>query len=139
MLVSNASEIALSLHPSPISDVSAFKRMRALVSNCAGLLPEWIKASSRSRSSALSFTTYFLTAISFPDTNHLHHLILATEIQKITTDLMTLVTSGATPIDCPAFGFAHFAGDPIAVLASVLAPIGSKSLLFPCAGERTGN
>ncbi len=38
MLVSNAAEIALSLHPSPISDVSGFNRMRTLVSNCAGLL-----------------------------------------------------------------------------------------------------
>src|SRR5208337_608287 len=93
MLVSNAAEIALSLHPSPISDVSAFNRMRALVSNCAGLLPAWIKASSRARSSTLSFTTYFLTAISFPATNHLHRLILATEIQKNATDSMTLATS----------------------------------------------
>ena len=92
MLVSNAAEIALSLHPPPITDVSAFKRMRALVNNCAGLLPAWIKASSRSRSSALSFTTYFLTAISFPDANHLHRLILATEIQKNTTISMTLAT-----------------------------------------------
>src|SRR5208283_3304497 len=93
MLVSNAAEIALSLHPSPISDVSAFNRMRALVSNCAGLLPAWIKASSRARSSALSFTTYFLTAISFPATNHLHRLIPATEIQKNATVSMTLGTS----------------------------------------------
>src|SRR5271166_6242737 len=66
---------------------------KVLVSNCAGLLPAWIKASSRARSSALSFTTYFLTAISFPATNHLHRLILATEIQKNATDSMTLATS----------------------------------------------
>ena len=97
MLVSNAAEIALSLHPSPISDVSAFNRMRALVSNCAGLLPAWIKVSSRARSSALSFTTYFLTAISFPATNHLHRLIMATEIQKNATDSMTLATRGGPP------------------------------------------
>src|SRR5271165_1546451 len=70
-LVSSAAEIALSLHPSPASETSAFRRMRALVSNCAGLLPARTRASSRSRSSALNFTTYFLTAISFPDTNHL--------------------------------------------------------------------
>ena len=38
MLVSSAAEIALSLQPSPASDTSAFNRMRALVSNCAGCL-----------------------------------------------------------------------------------------------------
>jgi hypothetical protein len=38
----------------------------------AELLPARIKPSSRSRSSALKFTTYFLTAISFPATNLLH-------------------------------------------------------------------
>jgi hypothetical protein len=71
-LVSSAAEMALSLHPSPASETSAFSRMRALVSNCAERLPARTMASSRSRSSALSFTTYFLTAISFPPTNHLH-------------------------------------------------------------------
>ncbi len=59
-------EIALSLQPSPLSDVSAFNRIRALFSDCAGLLPAWIKASNRSRSSALSFTTYFLDRNLFP-------------------------------------------------------------------------
>jgi len=82
MLVSNAAEIALSLHPSPISEVSAFNRMRALVSNRARLLPASIKASNRARSSALSFTTYFVTAISLPATNHPHRLVVATEIHK---------------------------------------------------------
>ncbi len=93
MLVSNAAEIALSLQPSPASDTSAFNRMRAFVSDCAGCLPAQIIASSRSRSSALNFTTYFLTEISLPDTNHLHRRIAATEIQKNTTDSMTLATS----------------------------------------------
>src|SRR5277367_6430355 len=40
MLVSSAAAIALSLQPSPASDTSALRRMRALVSNCARLLPE---------------------------------------------------------------------------------------------------
>src|SRR5271157_1618515 len=90
MLVSNAAEIARSLQPSPVSDTSAFSRMRAFVSDCAGCLPAQIIASSCSRSSALSFTTYFLTEISLPATNHLHRRIAATEIQKNTTDSMTL-------------------------------------------------
>ncbi|HKN30666.1 MAG TPA: hypothetical protein VJY34_23445, partial [Roseiarcus sp.] len=47
----------------------------------------------RSRSSALNLTTYFLTAISLPATNHLHRRIAATEIQKNTIDSMTLATS----------------------------------------------
>ena len=38
-LVSSATEIALSLHPSPASDTSAFKRIRAFVSDCAGCWP----------------------------------------------------------------------------------------------------
>src|SRR5271166_5402401 len=92
MLVSNAAEIALSLQPSPASDTSAFNRMRAFVSDCAGCLPAQIIASSRSRSSALNFTTYFLTEISLPATNHLHRRIAATEIQKNTADSMTLAT-----------------------------------------------
>src|SRR5208337_4863450 len=92
MLVSNAAESALSLQPSPASDTSAFSRMRAFVSDCAGCLPAQIIASSRSRSSALNLTTYFLTEISLPATNHLHRRIAATEIQKNTTDSMTLAT-----------------------------------------------
>src|SRR5208282_423059 len=92
MLVSSASEIALSLQPSPASETSAFSRMRAFVSDCAGCLPAQIIASSRSRSSALNFTTYFLTAISLPATNHLHRRIAVTEIQKNTTDSMTPAT-----------------------------------------------
>ena len=46
---------------------------------------------------ALNFTTHFLAEISLPATNHLHRRIAATEIQKNTTDLMTLVTSRALP------------------------------------------
>src|SRR5271165_1653092 len=53
-------------------------------------------ASSCSRSSALSFTTYFLTEISLPATNHLHRRIAATEIQKNSTDAMTLATTPLT-------------------------------------------
>ena len=64
MLVSSASAIRLSLHPSPASDTSAFRRMRAFVSKCGARLPLRIKSSSRARSSSLSSTTYFLTATS---------------------------------------------------------------------------
>ena len=46
-------------------------RMRAFVSFCAECLPLRIKVSSRSRSSAVSFTTYFFTAISLAATNRL--------------------------------------------------------------------
>src|SRR5271165_1601634 len=95
MLVSNAAEIALSLQPSPASDTSAFRRMRAFVSDCAGCLPAQIIVSSCSRSSALSFTTYFLTEISLPATNHLHRRIAATEIQRNSTDSMTLAILGS--------------------------------------------
>jgi hypothetical protein len=62
--------------------LSAFKRIRAFVSSWAERLPLRINSSSRSRSSASSLTTYFLTAISFPATNHLHRCLAATEIQK---------------------------------------------------------
>src|SRR5271166_2085331 len=93
MLVSSATEIAPSLQPSPASDTSALSRMRAFVSDCAGCLPAQIIASSCSRSSALSLTTYFLTAISFPATNQLHRPCATTEIQKNATESMTLATS----------------------------------------------
>ena len=46
MLVSSAAAIRLSLQPSPASDTSAFKRMRAFVSSCAERLPERIKSLS---------------------------------------------------------------------------------------------
>ena len=73
MLVSRASAICLSLHPSPASETSAFNRMRALVSCRAGCLPICISALSRSRSSLLRVTTYFFTAIRFAVTTYLRH------------------------------------------------------------------
>jgi hypothetical protein len=60
--------------------------------DCAGCLPAQIIASNRSRSSALNFTTYFLSEISLPATNHPYRRIAATEIQKNTTDSTTLAT-----------------------------------------------
>lgn len=63
-------------------ETSAFNRMRAFVSNCAECLPEPIKSVSFARSSALSRTTYFLTAISFPATNHLQRCSAAPVIQN---------------------------------------------------------
>ncbi len=47
---------------------------------------------SCSRSSALSRTTYFLTAIFFPDTNHLHRCFKATVIQNLPSKSTTGVT-----------------------------------------------
>src|SRR6478735_2213064 len=64
-LVSRALMIRLSLQPSPASETSAFNKIRAFSSRCAGLFPFRISASSRSRSSPLSRTTYFFTEISF--------------------------------------------------------------------------
>src|SRR6476659_9124069 len=63
-LVSRALLIRLSLQPSPASETSAFNKIRAFSSRCAGLFPFRISASSRSRSSPLSRTTYFFTEIS---------------------------------------------------------------------------
>src|ERR1700675_4325560 len=99
MLVSSAAAIRLSLQPSPASDTSAFKRMRAFVSSCAERLPLLINSSSWARSSALNRTTYFLTAISFPATNHLHRWLAATEIQKLPSFSMTGATRPWTPAD----------------------------------------
>ena len=65
-LVSSALIIRLSLQPSPASETSAFNKMRAFNSRCAGLFPFRISASSSARSSVLSLTTYFFTATSFP-------------------------------------------------------------------------
>jgi hypothetical protein len=47
---------------------------------------------SLSEPAPLNLTTYFLTAISFPATNHLHRRITVAEIQKNATDSMTLAT-----------------------------------------------
>src|SRR5580704_16142321 len=63
-LVSRAAMILLSLHPSPASEISAFNKMRAFSSRCAGLFPLRIKPSNCSRSSALSRTTYLFTDFS---------------------------------------------------------------------------
>jgi len=65
MLVSKALMIRLSLQPAPASETSAFNNILAFSSRCAGLLPFRISASSYSRSSPLSRTTYFFTEISF--------------------------------------------------------------------------
>jgi hypothetical protein len=46
-------------------DTSAFNKIRAFSSRCAGLFPFRISVSSCSRSSSLSLTTYFFTEISF--------------------------------------------------------------------------
>src|SRR5271166_1000715 len=117
MLVSSAAEIALSLQPSPASDTSAFRRMRALVSNCAGLLPARTSASSCSRSPALNFTTYFLTAISFPATNQIRRCLTATEIQKNTPHSRTRATRLLSIQSPPAFCWteARMAGREVAV------------------------
>src|SRR6516225_4130152 len=64
-LVSRASMIWVSLHPSPASETSAFNKIRAFISRCAGLFPFRISVASCSRSSSLSRTTYFFTIISF--------------------------------------------------------------------------
>src|SRR5271155_4526236 len=56
--------ILLSLHPSPASETSAFNKIRAFSSRCAGLFPFRIKASNCSRAPELSRTTYLFTAFS---------------------------------------------------------------------------
>src|SRR5437763_6333305 len=56
--------ILLSLQPSPASETSAFNRIRAFSSRCAGLFPFRIKLSNCSRSSTLSRTTYLFTNFS---------------------------------------------------------------------------
>src|SRR5712672_408656 len=70
-LVSRAAAISQSRHPSPVSEASAFSRMRALVSCRAGCLPARISVLSRSRSSSLSFTTYLFSVTCFAVTKHL--------------------------------------------------------------------
>jgi hypothetical protein len=63
--VSSALIIRLSLQPSPASETSAFNNIRAFSRRWAALLPFRISASSYSRSSPFSRTTYFFTEISF--------------------------------------------------------------------------
>src|SRR5271166_3156293 len=70
-LVSRAEAIWLSLHPAPADEVSAFNRMCALTNCPARCLPARISVLSCSRSSSLSVTMYFLTAIRFAVTTHL--------------------------------------------------------------------
>src|SRR5665213_3111686 len=91
--VSSAAAIRLSLHPSPASPASAFNKMRALVNFRAGCLPLWIRAVRRSRSSALSFTTYFFTAISFTVTNRLRRYVTELSIRTSCPMSMTWPTS----------------------------------------------
>jgi hypothetical protein len=87
--VDRKSPLGCPCRQSPASDTSAFKRMRAFVSGCAERLPLLINSSSWARFSAVNRTTYFLTAISFPATNHLHRWLAATEIQKLPSFSMT--------------------------------------------------
>src|ERR1700722_6923286 len=121
-LVSNAAAISPSVQPSPASEVSAFSRMRAFVINCADRLPDLIIASSRSRSSAHNFTTYFFAPVPVPATNQLHPRPggVATEIQKCPQVSRTRATSAppiqgklaATPLAAPpARGIARQASD----------------------------
>src|ERR1700691_2901353 len=102
-LASHAAAISPSVQPSPASDVSAFSRMRAFVINCADRLPDLIIASSRSRSSAHNFTTYFFAPVPVPATNQLHPRPsgVATEIQKCPQVSRTRATS---PFPTPAQG-----------------------------------
>jgi hypothetical protein len=53
------------------SEASAFSRMRAFTTWRARCLSFWINVLSRSRSSPLSFTTYFFTAACFAVTMRL--------------------------------------------------------------------
>ena len=63
------------------SDTSGLSRIAAFVSNWAERLPLRINSLSRSRSSASSLTTYFLTAVS-PPTGEAGDLLLAATDQK---------------------------------------------------------
>jgi hypothetical protein len=67
----------------------------AFVSSWAERLPLRINSSSWARSSTLNRTTYFLTAISFPTTNHLHRCLAATEIQNLPSFSMTGAAANA--------------------------------------------
>jgi hypothetical protein len=81
---SQATAIWLSLQPSPASETSAFS-----INCCAKRLPVRINVLSRSRSSVLSSTMYFFTAISFAATNRLRHCIAETSIRRFTALSMT--------------------------------------------------
>src|ERR1019366_3862254 len=92
-LVSMASTIWLSLHPSPASEMSAFNKIRAFISLCAGLLPFRISIASSSRLPPLNRTTYFFTIISFaamitsviPVATEANHQILSKWLKRATS------------------------------------------------------
>src|SRR5271165_5572818 len=67
LLVSSASMICSSVHPSPASEMSALSRIRARVTNSAERRPLRRNSSRKDRSSRPNFTMYFFSA-----TNHLH-------------------------------------------------------------------
>src|SRR5271166_674094 len=98
-LVFKALAIWLSLQASPASPASAFNRMRAFVNLWAGCLPLRIRLSSRSRSSALSFTTYFFTAISLAATNRLRQYVTEPSIR---TFYSLSTTGGSMTVSCPS-------------------------------------
>src|SRR6478736_9424564 len=85
--------IWLSLHPSPASETSAFSRIRAFSSRCAGLFPFRIKLSNCSRSSALSRTTYLFTDFArvaivpsvAPTMTEANHQILSNWLKRATS------------------------------------------------------
>ncbi len=89
MLVSSAWAIRLSLHP-----VAGLRHVR-LQQNAGSRqqmparLPLRINSSTRTGSSLLSLTTYFLTATSLLATNHLHRSIAMAVIQTVPSKAMT--------------------------------------------------
>ena len=73
---------------------SAFNKIRALVNFRAGCLPLWIRVTPDALgSSALSFTTYFFTAISFTVTNRLRRYVRQPSIRTSYALSMTWPTS----------------------------------------------
>ena len=83
MLVSSAAAIRLSLQPSPASDTSAFKRIRALVSSWAERLPLRINSPSSIAFLRVEPDHVFLDGnLSSRPRFDLHRCLAATEIQK---------------------------------------------------------
>src|SRR5271155_6045420 len=102
--------ILLSLHPSPASETSAFNKIRAFSSRCAGLFPFRIKASNRARSPELSRTTYLFTAFSrvaiVPSvartTTQANHQILSNWLKRATSLVVAMLASApAAAASCP--------------------------------------
>jgi hypothetical protein len=96
---------------------SAFNKIRALVNFRAGCLPLWIKVFRRSRSSALSFTTYLFTAISFATTNRLRRYVTEPSIRTSYQMSMTWPTRPIcddvlSPIPRPCADSVFFPCDP---------------------------